>query len=84
MLEGGGDEPTRTHIEKAILYQYDRLRAEKSEAGAKALAVAATPGHNKPTAPSKSEWGKKRPKFDSECSKCGRQGHRGGECRGSK
>ena len=44
MLEGGDDEPTR----RVILNQYGRLRAETSETGAKALAVAATPGQDKP------------------------------------
>ena len=29
MLEGGDDEPTRAHIEKVILNQYGRLRAER-------------------------------------------------------
>ena len=48
MLGGGDVEPTRAHIEKVILNQYDRLRAETSKASAKALAVAATPGHHKP------------------------------------
>ena len=43
MLEGRNDEPTRAHVEKVTLNQYDRLRAEKSKAGAKALAVAAAP-----------------------------------------
>ena len=47
MLEGVEDKSTRAHIEKVILNQYDRLRAENSEAGAKALAVVATPGHYK-------------------------------------
>ena len=47
ILEEGDDEPTRVHIEKVILNQYDRLQA---------LAVAATPGHHKSQpAPSKSE-----------------------------
>ena len=78
MLEGGDDEPTRAHIGKVILNHYDRLRAETSEAGAKVLAVAATLEHHKlPPAPSKSKWGKQRSKFDGECSKCGRRGHRG-------
>ena len=36
MLEGGDDEPTRAHIEKGILNQYERLLAGRSEAGAKA------------------------------------------------
>ena len=36
VLDGGDDEPTRAHIEKVILNQYDRLRAERSEVGAKA------------------------------------------------
>ena len=59
MLKGGGDGPTRAYIEKVILSQYDRLRAEMSETGAKALAVMATSGtlgHQKlQPAPSKSE-----------------------------
>ena len=80
MLEGGDDEPTRAYIENVILYQYDRLRAETSEAGAKELAVAATVGHHKPPpAPSKSKWGKQRSKFVGECFKCGRRRHRGEE-----
>ena len=67
MLDGGDDEPTRAHIEKAILTQYDRLRAERSEEGAKALGVAATPGnHKSQSAPSKSKWGKQRLTFDGE------------------
>ena len=61
------------------------MRAGKSEAGAKALVVAATPGYHKPQlAPSKSKWGKHRSKFDGGCSKCGRRGHSGDECRGDK
>ena len=48
MLEGVDDEPTRAYYEKVVLNQCDRLRAEKSEAGAKGLAVAATPGHHEP------------------------------------
>ena len=71
MLEGGDDEPTRAHIEKTILTQYDRLQAERSKVGAKALGVAATPrNHKSQPAPSKS--------------KCGRRGHRGEECRRGK
>ena len=48
MLEGGDDGPTRVQIETFILNQYDRLQAERSEAGAKALVVTATPGYYKP------------------------------------
>ena len=56
MREGGEDGSTRVHFERVILNQYERLRAENSEAGAKALAVAETPGHHKPQpAPSKSK-----------------------------
>ena len=85
MLEGGDDEPTRAHIDKVILNQYERLKAEKSEAGMKTLAVVVTPVHHKPQpAPSNSKWGKQRSKFDGECSKCGRRGHRGEEGRGGK
>ena len=85
MLEGENDEPTRADIDKIILNQYKRLRAEKCEAGAKALPVAATPGHHKPQpAPSKSKWRKQRSKFDGECFKCGRRGHRGQEYRRGK
>ena len=80
MLGGGDGEPTREHIEKVILKQYDRLRSEKSDAGAKALVAATTPGHNKPQpAPSKSKRGKQRSNFEGECSKCGKWGHRGEE-----
>ena len=72
MMEGGDDEPTRAHIENVILSHCDLLRAEKYEAGAKALAVAATPERHKPqSAPSKAKLGKHRSKFDGECSKCG-------------
>ena len=78
MLEGGDDEPTRAYIENVILYQYDRLQAETSEAGAKELAVVASLGHHKPPpAPSKSNLGKQRSKFDGECFKCGGRRHRG-------
>ena len=85
MRERGDDEPTQAHIEKVILNQYERLRAETSEASAKSLAIAARPGHYKPQpAPSKSKWGKQRSTFDGKCSKCGRWGHRGEECRGGK
>ena len=71
MLEGGDDEPTRAHIQKIILTQYDRLQADRSKLGAKALGVAATPGnHMSQPAPSKSKWG--------------RWGHRGEECRRGK
>ena len=67
MLEGGHDEPTRAHIDEVILNQYDRLRAERSEVGAEALGVAATPGnHKSQPAPSKSKWGKQRLTFDGE------------------
>ena len=48
MLEERYDELTRAHIEKVILNQYERMRAEASEAGAKALVVTATPGYHKP------------------------------------
>ena len=48
MLERGDDEPSRVHIETFILNQYDRLRAERSEVGAKSLIITATPGHYKP------------------------------------
>ena len=48
MLEGGDDELTRAYIEKVIINQYKRLRAETSAAGAKALTVTATTGHHKP------------------------------------
>ena len=62
ILEEGDNEPIRVHIEKVILNQYGRLRAEKSKAGAKALAVMATPGHHKSQpAPSKSKLGKAVP-----------------------
>ncbi|CAN0344859.1 unnamed protein product, partial [Ascophyllum nodosum] len=44
ILEEGDHEPTRVHTEKVILNQYGRLQAEKSKAGAKALAVVAAPG----------------------------------------
>ena len=85
MLEGRNDEPTRAHIEKVTLNQYDRLRAEKSKAGAKALAVAAAPGYHEPQSVLlESKWAKQRSKFDGECSTCGRRGHRGEECRGGK
>ena len=78
MLEREDDKPTRAHIENVILNQCGRLRAETPKAGAKELAVAATPGHHKPqSAPSKPKWGKQRSKFDGECSKCGRRGRRG-------
>ena len=35
-------------------------------------------------APSKSKRGKQRSKFEGECSKCGKWGHRSEECRGGK
>ena len=77
MLEEGNDERTRAHIEKVVLNQYERLRAEKSVPWAKGLAVAATSGHHKPQpAPLKCKWGKQRSEFDGECSKCGMRGHR--------
>lgn len=61
ILEGGDDDHKRAPIEQVILNQYERLRAEKSEARAKALAVVATPGHQNPQpAPSKSKWRKQR------------------------
>lgn len=47
MVEGRDSEPTREHIDKVILNQYDRLRSETSEVDAKGL-VAEIPGHNKP------------------------------------
>lgn len=48
MLEGRDSEPIREHIENVILNQYDRLRFEKSDVGAKTLVTVATSGHNKP------------------------------------
>lgn len=67
MLQRRDSEPTREHIEKVILNQYDGLRSDKSEAGAKALEATAIVGHNKPqpTHP-KSKQGKQRVKFEEE------------------
>lgn len=79
MLEGG-DELARAHIEKVIINQYERLQGQKSEAGAKALAVAVKGGAERCQLCHKTSQDTPL-KFSGEGYSCWKRGHSAEECR---
>ena len=81
MLGGGDDEPTRAHIEKAILKQYDRLRPKAFEAGVNALVRRDT---TSPTSLSRSLKGGSSARSLMASAPGAGRGHRGKECREGK